>query len=86
MMDRDPIDCDICSANVNDIQQVDEQIVVLRRPYGLQIAPRRHVKRWRDLSAKEQHSLTKQIAPTQNIFGFGVSPEVVFVEDEGHMC
>ena len=50
--------CEFCQANLAEIQHRDGDVLVLRRSFGMVIAPRRHVARWRDLTGmtNKQHS------------------------------
>lgn len=68
-----------------DIHHCDAEIIVLRRAYGFDIAPRRHTGNWRELSASEQSGLTKWIAPLQDELGEAPAPEVIFVQDPPHV-
>ncbi len=85
MTNNCPKTCEICNAKAMDIHHCDGDVLVLRRPFGILIAPRRHVSRWRELTAPEQAALTGWIAPAQEVFGADARPEVIFAEDGPHV-
>lgn len=85
MTEKRLADCEICSAVATDIHHCDDEVIVLHRPYGIVIASRRHVARWRDLTSSEQAALTAWISPAQAEYGLNAAPEVIFAEYGPHM-
>ena len=59
--------CALCDAPASAIVECDAQVLLIRQGAGLVLAPRRHVARWRDLSAAEQSALGARIGPAQTL-------------------
>lgn len=70
---------------MDNVVECDAQVILIRKGAGLILAPRRHVKRWRDLSEAEQTVLMTRIAPTQAMLETdGALAPTTFVETEPH--
>ena len=70
---------------MDDVVECDAQVILIRKGAGLILAPRRHVKRWRNLSEAEQTALMTRIAPTQAMLETnGALAPTTFVETEPH--
>ncbi len=67
------------------VVEYDAQVILIRYSAGFVLAPRRHVKRWRDLSEKEQTALIARITAAQKLLetGEALAP-VSLVETEPH--
>jgi hypothetical protein len=57
--------CVLCNAAASAIVECDAHVILIRHGAGLALAPRRHVARWRDLSAAEQAALANRIGRRQ---------------------
>jgi superfamily II DNA or RNA helicase len=78
--------CAFCDAAAEAIVDRDEHTVVIRMAAGLCLAPRRHVARWRDLSASEQAAIASRIGTAQTLLeaGDAMAP-VTLVETGAHV-
>ncbi|MDG1369253.1 MAG: DUF3427 domain-containing protein [Paracoccaceae bacterium] len=67
------------------VVECDAQVILIRNDAGLVLAPRRHVKRWRDLSEAEQTTLMARITAAQKLLetGEALAP-VTLIETEPH--
>ncbi len=67
------------------VVECDAQVILIRNSAGFVLAPRRHVKRWRDLSEKEQTALIARVTAAQKLLenGKALAP-VSLVETEPH--
>lgn len=82
--------CALCDAPASAIVECDAQVLLIRQGAGLVLAPRRHVPRWRDLSAAEQSALGTRIGPAQTLLETADSTarstaRVTLVEIGGHV-
>jgi superfamily II DNA or RNA helicase/HKD family nuclease len=78
--------CTICDAAANAIVECDAQVILIRHGVGLALAPRRHVARWRQLSAAEQAALAARIGPAQALLETAdAAARVTLVETSGHV-
>ncbi len=67
------------------VVECDAQVILIRSGAGFVLAPRRHVKRWRDLTEEEQTALIARITAAQKLLETGeVLAPVSFVETEPH--
>nr|WP_254444657.1 DUF3427 domain-containing protein [Ruegeria arenilitoris] len=67
------------------VVECDAQVILIRYGSGLFLAPRRHVKRWRDLSEAEQTALMARITPAQKLLETDEAlASVALVETEPH--
>ena len=53
------------------VVECDAQVILIRDGASLLLAPRRHVKRWRDLNPEEQAAIGKRIAAAQSLLEHG---------------
>jgi superfamily II DNA or RNA helicase len=67
------------------VVECDAQVILIRNGSGFVLAPRRHVKRWRDLSEAEQTTLMSRITHAQRLLETdeALAP-VALVETEPH--
>lgn len=78
--------CALCDVPASAIVECDAQIILIRQGAGLVLAPRRHVARWRDLSAPEQGALGARIGPAQTLLETtDATARVTLVEAGGHV-
>jgi hypothetical protein len=78
--------CVVCAAAASDIVECDAQVILVRQGAGLALAPRRHVARWRELSAAEQATLAARIGPVQALLETAnVAARVTLVETGDHV-
>lgn len=78
--------CDICDAAASAVVECDAEVILIRRGTGLALSPRRHVARWRDLSAHEQAALAARIGPAQALLERAdATARVSLVETSGHV-
>ena len=78
--------CAICSAAASAVVACDATVILIRHGSRLALAPRRHVARWRDLSADERAALGEQLAPAQaQLERSGTVAPVTLVEDGAHV-
>lgn len=78
--------CALCDAPASAIVECDAQTLLIRQGAGLVLAPRRHIARWRDLSAAEQAALGTRIGPAQTLLETSDSTaRVTLVEIGGHV-
>ena len=78
--------CPFCDAAASVIVECDAHVILVRRGAGLALAPRRHVRRWRDLSDAEQAALATRIAAAQaRLETEGATAGVTLVERDGHV-
>jgi HKD family nuclease len=78
--------CDICDAAASVVVECDAQVTLISRGTGLALAPRRHVVRWRELSAPEQAALAARIGTAQALLETAeASARVTLVETGSHV-
>ena len=78
--------CALCDAAASAIVECDAHVILIRHGAGLALAPRRHVARWRELSAAEQATLAARIGPAQALLETeGTTARVTLVEMTGHV-
>jgi superfamily II DNA or RNA helicase/HKD family nuclease len=78
--------CALCDAAASAIIECDAHVILIRHGAGLTLAPRRHVARWRELSAAEQATLAARIGPAQALLETeGTTARVTLVELTGHV-
>lgn len=70
---------------MDTVIEYDTQVILIRNGGGLVLAPRRHVKRWRDLTEAEQIALMARVTPAQKLLETdeGQAP-VALIETEPH--
>ena len=67
------------------VVECDTRVILIRDGAGLILAPRRHVKRWRDLDGDEQSALMARITPAQTVLETdGVTASVALIESGPH--
>ena len=78
--------CALCDAAASAIVECDAQVILIRLGAGLALAPRRHVARWRELSARDQATLASRIGPAQALLEtVDAKARVTLIETGGHV-
>ncbi len=78
--------CALCDAAASAIVECDTQVILIRLGAGLALAPRRHVARWRELSARDQATLASRIGPAQALLEtVDAKARVTLIETGGHV-
>lgn len=78
--------CAVCDAAASAVVECDAEVILIRHGAGLALAPRRHVVRWRALSAAEQAALAARIGPAQALLETeGTKAQVTLIEADGHV-
>lgn len=75
--------CTCCAPAIELVVECDAKAILIRNGAGLILAPRRHVKRWRELDGEEQTALMDRISPAQGLLEASDFPAPVSLIESG---